>query len=145
MFLTRDRLNILIIEDNEGDIRLIEEAFQELDRTLSLNVVVNGEDAISYLKKEGQWSAALRPDIILLDLNLPGIGGGEVLSYIKKDKNLRAIPVIILSNSSRNEDIAASYQACASCYIVKPLTFQDYINMMKVIEQFWFNTVILPN
>ena len=137
-------IEILLVEDNPGDIRLTKEAFKEGKLKNHLNVVEDGKEAISFLKKEGQYADAPRPDLILLDLNLPKKDGREVLSEIKVDKNLKRIPVVILTTSKAEEDILKTYNHHANCYITKPVDMDQFINVVKYIEDFWFTIVRLP-
>lgn len=137
-------IEILLVEDNPGDIRLTKEAFKEGKLRNHLNVVEDGVEAISFLKKEGQYADAPRPDLILLDLNLPKKDGREVLSEIKVDKNLKRIPVVILTTSKAEEDILKTYNHHANCYITKPVDMDQFINVVKYIEDFWFTIVRLP-
>ena len=141
----KDRaINILLIEDNPGDIRLTKEVLKEGKIRNELNVVMDGELAIQYLKKTGEFSNAATPDIILLDLNLPKKDGREVLSEIKADPLLMLIPVIVLTTSSAERDILNMYSHHANCYITKPVDFNQFIAVVKSIENFWLNIVILP-
>lgn len=137
-------VEILLIEDNPGDIRLTEEAFKEGKIRNNLRVVTNGVKAISFLRKEGKYKKAVRPDLILLDLNLPKKDGREVLAEIKNDKNLRRIPVVVLTTSKAEEDIVRSYDLHANSYITKPVDMDDFIGIVRSIEEFWFNIVKLP-
>ncbi len=142
----KDRaINILLIEDNPGDIRLTKEVLKEGKIRNELNVVMDGEQAIQYLKKTGEFSHAATPDIILLDLNLPKKDGREVLSEIKADPLLMLIPVIVLTTSSAERDILNMYSHHANCYITKPVDFNQFISVVKSIENFWLNIVILPS
>ncbi|MCD6017349.1 MAG: response regulator receiver protein [Bacteroidetes bacterium] len=138
-------INILLVEDNPGDIRLTQEAFKDGRIQNELNVVTDGEEAIFYLKKEGKYASAKTPDIILLDLNLPKKDGREVLSEIKANPSLMLIPVIILTTSSAQSDIINTYTNHANCYIMKPVDFNQFINVVRTIENFWLTIVKLPN
>jgi two-component system, chemotaxis family, response regulator Rcp1 len=137
-------LEVLLVEDNEGDVRLIKEAFNEskIDKTFA--VAKDGEEALNYLYKKGAHSASTRPDIILLDINLPKKNGFEVLNSIKNDPDLKRIPVIMLSSSSSEDHIAKSYDLNANCYVTKPVDFDEYTQVVKTIEDFWFQMVKLP-
>ena len=137
-------INILLVEDNPGDIRLTKEVLKDGKIKNNLSVAMDGEEAISYLKKEGSYSNALTPDIILLDLNLPKKDGREVLAEIKSDSNLMMIPVIILTTSSAEKDILSTYANYANCYITKPVDFNQFINVIRSIENFWLTIVKLP-
>ena len=145
MAMDRERpIEILLVEDNPGDVRLTQEVFKEGKVRNQLNVVWNGEEALAYLRREGRFSKASRPDMILLDLNLPRKGGREVLAEIKRDPKLKCIPVVILTTSEAEQDIADSYQQHANCYIVKPVDLDQFIGVVRTIEGFWLQIVKLP-
>lgn len=135
---------ILLIEDNSGDVVLIREALKESKFQCDLTVVNNGSQAIELLKEIRKNTAAPLPELILLDLNLPRKNGREVLAEIKSDNRLRTIPVIVLTSSEAEQDIQSSYLLHANCYITKPTDFDAYIRIIKLINEFWFNTVKLP-
>jgi CheY-like chemotaxis protein len=137
-------LQILLVEDNEGDVRLIKEAFNESKIDKSFSVARDGEDALNYLYKRGKYIECLKPDIILLDINLPKKNGFEVLEQIKNDPDLRRIPVIMLSSSSSEDHITRSYDLRANCYVTKPVDFDEYLSVVKIIEDFWFDKAKLP-
>ena len=137
-------IEILLVEDNPGDIRLTKEAFKEGKVRNNLNIVEDGEEAMAFLRQEGEYSDAPRPDLILLDLNLPKKDGREVLLDIKNDQKLRTIPVVILTTSKAEEDILKTYNLHANCYINKPVDFDQFINVIKTIEVFWLSVVMLP-
>jgi CheY-like chemotaxis protein len=137
-------INILLVEDNPGDIRLTKEAFKDGRIQNELNVVMDGEEAIFYLKKTGKYTSAKTPDIILLDLNLPKKDGREVLAEIKADPLLMRIPVIILTTSSAQSDIVHTYSNHANCYIMKPVDFNQFMEVVRTIENFWLTIVMLP-
>ncbi len=137
-------IEIMVIEDNPGDIRLIEEVFKDAQIKNNMQVAPNGEIAIEILRKEGEYLKATRPDLILLDLNLPKKDGRELLKEIKKDENLKCIPVIILTTSTSQEDIIETYKNNANCYITKPFDFDQFIKVISTIEEFWLNIVKLP-
>ncbi len=137
-------INILLVEDNPGDVRLTQEVLKEGKILNVLNVVIDGEEALEYLHKEGKYATAELPDIILLDLNLPKIDGREVLEHIKKDPDLKRIPVIVLTTSDAQTDIIKMYDNHANCYITKPVDFGQFINVIKSIEDFWLTIVKLP-
>ncbi len=137
-------INILLVEDNPGDIRLTQEAFKDGHIENVLHVVTDGEEAMHYLKRQGDFSKAERPDLILLDLNLPRKDGREVLAEIKADEELKCIPVIILTTSSAEQDIMNTYSHHANCYIMKPVDFDQFINVIRTIEDFWLSIVKLP-
>ena len=139
-------LQVLLVEDNEGDVRLIKEAFQESKVDKSFSVAKDGEDALNFLYKRGQYSEnSIRPDIILLDINLPRKNGFEVLEQIKNDPDLKRIPVIMLSSSSSEDHIHKSYDLNANCYVTKPVDFDEYIQVVHTIEDFWFAKAKLPS
>lgn len=145
MDYTPRSLQILLVEDNEGDVRLIKEAFSESKINKHFSVAKDGEDALNYLYKKGQYSSnTIRPDIILLDINLPKKNGFEVLNQIKNDPELKRIPVIMLSSSSSEDHISKSYELNANCYVTKPVDFDEYSEVVKTIEDFWFDKAKLP-
>ena len=137
-------VTILLVEDNPGDIELTKEALAETKVLTNLHTVENGLEALDFLFKRGNYSNAPRPDIIILDLNLPLKDGRKVLEIVKEDINLRRIPVVILSSSKAEQDILRSYNLHANCYITKPLDFSQFSQVVKTIEQFWFTVVKLP-
>lgn len=137
-------VEILLVEDNPGDVRLTVEALKEAKVSNNLSVVGDGQDALSYLRREGQFQDAARPDLILLDLNLPRMSGREVLALIKEDSDLKRIPVVILTTSEAEQDILRSYDLHANCYITKPVDLDKFITVVKSIEGFWLTVVKLP-
>ena len=137
-------MQILLVEDNPGDIRLTQEALKEGSIKNVLNVVKDGVEALDYLKKKGKFMNNLTPDIILLDLNLPRKDGREVLAEIKADEYLKLIPVIILTTSDADQDIIRSYKLHANCFITKPVDLDQFIFIIRQIETFWFTVVKLP-
>ena len=137
-------VNILLIEDNPGDVRLAQEAFKEGNIEVQLDVVMDGLEAIHFLHKRAPYQHSNRPDLILLDLNLPKKDGREVLYEIKDDPSLRCIPVVILSTSNAEQDVLNSYNLYVNCYINKPVDFDRFFDIIKKIEDFWLNTAILP-
>ena len=137
-------VEILLVEDNLGDVRLTEEAFKEARFLNHLGVVGDGVDALAYLRRERQYAAAPRPDIILLDLNLPRKDGREVLAEIKEDETLRTIPVVVLTTSQAEQDILRSYGLHANCYVTKPVDLDQFITVIKSIDDFWLGVVQLP-
>ncbi len=137
-------IEVLLIEDNPGDVRLTREALKEGKLLINLRVVEDGVEALAYLRQEGKYADAPRPDLILLDLNLPKKDGREVLAVIKADKNLRRIPVVVLTISQAEEDILKSYNLNANCYISKPVELDQFIRVVKSIEDFWLTIVRLP-
>jgi two-component system, chemotaxis family, response regulator Rcp1 len=137
-------VEILLVEDNPGDARLTREAFKEACVASHLSVVGDGVDALAFLRRQGKFAAAARPDMILLDLNLPKKSGLEVLADVKIDAELRRTPVVILSTSQAEQDITRSYDLYANCYITKPVNLEEFIAVVKSIEEFWLATVQLP-
>ena len=138
-------VNILLIEDNPGDVRLAQEAFKEGNINVNLDVVMDGMEAINFLRKVGAYENSLTPDLVLLDLNLPKKDGREVLSDIKADPSLRSIPVVILTTSNSEQDILNSYNLHVNCYINKPVDFDRFFDIIQKIEDFWLQTAILPS
>ena len=137
-------VEILLVEDNLGDIRLTKEAMKEAKIINNLNVVEDGVEALAYLRKKEKFKGVNRPDLILLDINLPKKNGREVLAEIKQDKNLKQIPVIILTVSKAEEDIIKTYELHANCFITKPVHIDQFVRVVKSIEHFWFSIVKLP-
>lgn len=137
-------IEILLVEDNPGDVRLTQEVLKEGKVHNNLSVVENGVQALSFLKKEDGYKDAKTPDLILLDLNMPKKDGREVLLDIKKDKDLKKIPVIVLTTSQAEEDILKVYDLNANCFISKPVDLEQFINVVKSIEDFWLSIVKLP-
>jgi chemotaxis family two-component system response regulator Rcp1 len=137
-------VNILLIEDNEGDIRLAQEALKDGKVANDLQVVTDGQEALDYLNNRGQYTDAIRPDFILLDLNLPKINGIEVLEKVKADVELKKIPVIVLTTSEREQDILSAYNLQADCYIKKPVTIDKFLEVVQVLEDFWISIVKIP-
>lgn len=138
-------IEILLVEDNPGDVRLTEEALKEGKVVNRLNVVPDGVEALAYLRKEGEYASAETPDLILLDLNLPKKDGREVLAEVKEDPELRMIPVVVLTTSRDEQDILKSYDLHANCYITKPVDFEQFISVVRAIEDFWLSVVKLPS
>jgi CheY-like chemotaxis protein len=137
-------LEILLVEDNAGDVDLTREGLKEGKVLINLNVVRDGEEALAYLKKAGAFADAPRPDLILLDLNLPKKDGRQVLAEIREDPELRSLPVVVLTTSQAEEDILRSYQLNANCYITKPVDLDQFLKVVHSIEEFWFTVVSLP-
>jgi len=137
-------IEVLLAEDNPGDVRLTREALKDGKVWSNLNVVEDGEAALAFMRQEGAYANAPRPDLILLDLNMPKKDGREVLSIIKADENLKQIPVVILTTSDSEEDILKSYNLNANCYVTKPVDFEKFIMVVKAIEDFWLTIVKLP-
>jgi CheY-like chemotaxis protein len=144
MVIIGKRIEVLLVEDNKGDIGLIEEVFEEAKIRNKLHVAEDGEEAMLYLRGEGKFLASPRPDIILLDLNLPKKDGREVLREIKEDEKLHNIPVIVLTTSSDENDILGAYDLHANAYITKPFDFDQFIKVVGSIENFWLEIVRLP-
>jgi len=137
-------IEIMLVEDNPGDVRLIVEAFKENKLRNKLDVVEDDVEAMAFLRQEGKYADAPRPDLILLDLNLPKKDGREVLGEIKTDEDLRRIPVVVLTVSKADEDILKAYNLNANCYITKPIGLEQFIKVVKTIEEFWLTIVKLP-
>lgn len=137
-------IEILLVEDNPGDVELTREAFLECRIANRLHVARDGEQAIDFLYQRGGFVKAVRPDIILLDLNMPRMDGKEVLAIIKKDEDLKEIPVVILTSSSAEQDVAKSYNLHANAYVIKPVDLSKFLGIMQVIEDFWLSVVRLP-
>ncbi len=137
-------VEILLVEDNPGDVRLTIEALREGKVRNHLNVATDGVEAMAFLHRDGKYTDAVRPDLILLDLNLPRKDGRQVLAEIKADKALRTIPVVVLTTSKADEDIIRSYNLHANCYVTKPVDLDQFITVVKSIEDFWLTIVALP-
>jgi len=137
-------VEILLVEDNPGDVRLTKEALREGKVYNNLHWAKDGVEALEFLRQEGKHSAAPRPDIILLDLNLPKKDGREVLASIKNDDRFKQIPVVILTTSEAEEDVLRSYELHANCYVTKPLDLDQFVTVVKSIEDFWLAIVKLP-
>jgi len=137
-------IDILLVEDNPGDVRLAQEALKGSKVRNNMFVVGDGVEAMEFLRRQGKYANAPRPDLILLDLNLPRKSGREVLCEIKSDDGLKRIPVVVLTVSRDEQDILNAYDFHANCYIVKPLDFEQFINITKTIEDFWLTIVKLP-
>ena len=137
-------IHILLVEDNEGDIFLVTEALEEGKIVNKISVTKDGKEAIDFLEKKGKYQNAERPDLILLDVNLPKKNGHEVLEHIKSQKNLKQIPVIMLTTSSAEKDILMSYKNHANCYITKPVDVENFLKVVYSIENFWISIVTLP-
>jgi CheY-like chemotaxis protein len=137
-------IEVLLVEDDPGDVLMTREAFEEHKIGNKLNVVSDGVEALAYLRREGQFADAVRPDLILLDLNLPRRDGRQVLEEIKSDEDLRQIPVVILTTSQLDEDILRSYQLHANAYVTKPVDFEQFIRVVRQIDDFFVSVVKLP-
>ena len=138
-------IEILLVEDNPGDVRLTREGLTESKVRNNLHVARDGVEAMAFLRGEGQHANAVRPDLILLDLNLPRMDGREVLSEVKSDPKLKTIPVVVLTTSRAEQDVLRSYDLHANCYITKPVDLEQFITVVKSIEDFWFTIVTLPH
>lgn len=137
-------IEILMVEDNPGDVRLTREAMKEGKIGNRLSVVSDGVEALEFLRRQGRFADAPRPDLILLDLNLPRKDGREVLAEIKFDPALRTIPVVVLTTSHADEDVVRAYNLHANCYITKPVDFNQFMKVVQQIDDFWVNLVTLP-
>jgi chemotaxis family two-component system response regulator Rcp1 len=137
-------IQILLVEDNPGDVRLTKEALKEAKVRNILHVAMDGEEAIAFLKREGKHAGAVRPDVIMLDLNLPKKTGLEVLKDIKADETLKRIPVVVVTTSSAEQDIVKSYNLHANCYVTKPVDLGQFLEVVKAIDSFWLTIVKLP-
>jgi CheY-like chemotaxis protein len=135
---------ILLIEDNPGDVRLVEEALRENKLLNNLSVARDGVEALAFLRRAGKYAAAARPDLILLDLNLPRKSGYEVLREVKADDNLKRIPVVVLTTSAAEDDILDTYNLHANCYVTKPIGLAQFVEIIRQIENFWLGVVKLP-
>jgi CheY-like chemotaxis protein len=137
-------IEILLVEDNAPDVRLTKEALKEGKVRNNLAVVSDGVEALDYLYRRGSYADVTRPDIILLDLNLPRKDGREVLAEIKADPSLRRIPIVVLTTSSAEEDVIKTYDLHVNCYITKPVDMEQFVSVVKAIDSFWFEVVRLP-
>ncbi len=137
-------IEILLVEDNPGDVRLTKEALNTVKFSNKIHVVWNGEEAMAFLRREGEFADAPRPDLILLDLNLPRKDGRDVLAEIKVDDDLKRIPVVILTTSRAEEDILKTYDLYANCYVTKPVDLEQFIKVLRAIDEFWLSIVKLP-
>jgi CheY-like chemotaxis protein len=138
-------IEILLIEDDPGDIRLTAEALKESGFPFNLNVVKDGDEALNYLFKVGRYSDKPTPELVLLDLNLPTLSGKDVLKIIKRDRELSRIPIVVLTTSRDEEDIKVSYSLQANSFITKPMDLERFIEVIKATENYWVNIVRLPN
>jgi chemotaxis family two-component system response regulator Rcp1 len=137
-------IEVLLVEDSPGDVRLTQEAFRQANRSIHMNVASDGVEAMAFLRNEGAYVHAPRPDLILLDLNLPKMDGREVLAHIKEDAFLKTIPTVILTTSEAESDIVKSYELQANCYLCKPVQLEEFEKLVKSINDFWMNKVKLP-
>ncbi|MEQ1503668.1 MAG: response regulator [Myxococcota bacterium] len=139
-----DAVEILLVEDNPGDVRLTREALRDGKVRNHLHVVPDGVEAIAFLRREGPYAGAPRPDLVLLDLNLPKKSGREVLADIKSDPDLMRIPVVVLTTSKADEDVLRAYEFHANCYVTKPVDLEQFLKVIRSIEEFWLTIVRLP-
>lgn len=137
-------IEVLLVEDSPGDIRLTLEAFREANHEIRLHVAMDGVEAMAFLRREGDHAEAPRPDLILLDLNLPKMDGREVLTEVKRDEGLKTIPIVILTTSSSAQDIVHSYELQANCYLTKPVQLEAFEGLVQSINDFWLTRVKLP-
>jgi chemotaxis family two-component system response regulator Rcp1 len=137
-------IEVLLVEDSPGDVRLTQEAFREANMSIHLHVASDGVEALAFLRRKGTHVHAPRPDLILLDLNLPKMDGREVLAHIKEDESLKTIPTVILTTSEAEVDIVKSYQLRANCYLSKPVQLEEFESLVKSINDFWLREVQLP-
>jgi CheY-like chemotaxis protein len=137
-------MQVLLVEDSPGDVRLTREAFRDAGSSIVLHVVTDGVEAMEFLRHQGAYADVPRPDFILLDLNLPRMDGREVLAHIKDDDGLKTIPTIVLTTSASEADILKSYQLHANCYLTKPVQLDAFETLVKSISDFWFTKVKLP-
>ena len=140
-----EHIEVLLVEDSPGDVRLTQEAFRETNGAVRLHVACDGVEAMAFLRQTGTDVGKPRPDLILLDLNLPRMDGREVLALIKEDEDLRTIPTIILTTSNAEIDIVKSYQLHANCYLSKPVQLEAFYTLVKQINEFWVSTAKLPS
>ncbi|HEV7751770.1 MAG TPA: response regulator [Baekduia sp.] len=138
-------IEVLLVEDDPGDIVLIQEAFEFNKVHNNLNIVHDGEQAIAFLRREGEYAEATRPDLVLLDLNLPRKDGREVLQEVKSDEDLRTIPIVVLTTSEAEEDVLRSYQLHANAYVTKPVDFDRFVSIVRQIDEFFVSVVRLPS
>ena len=138
-------INLLLVEDNPADVRLTEEALKEGSISVSLSVASDGVEAVDFVFRRGKYANAPRPDLILLDLNLPRKSGREVLSEIKGDPDLKRIPILVMTTSTAEQDVARAYSLNANCYIAKPLELAEFIGVVQSIEDFWMTRASLPS
>jgi two-component system, chemotaxis family, response regulator Rcp1 len=138
------RMDILLVEDNPADIRLTREALMEWKRPSRLHVAKDGEEALEFLRREGRFSAAPRPDIVIIDLNLPRKDGRELLAEMKQDDSLKCLPVVVLTTSRAEQDISRTYEMHANCYVIKPSGLEEFMAAIRSIDTFWSEVVTLP-
>ena len=141
----KGKIEILLVEDNPGDARLVEEALKEAKMFHNLHWVPDGEEAMAFVRRQGRYAAKPSPDLIILDLNLPRKDGREVLAELKQDPTIRSIPVVVFTTSRAQEDILRAYNLHANCYVQKPVDLEQLVAVVKSIENFWFTVVTLPH
>ena len=137
-------MNILLVEDNPADVRLVREALAESELVIDLHAVASGEEALAFLRRSAAFSSAPTPDLVLLDLNLPGLRGQEVLSEIKHDPSLRSIPVVVLTSSAARQDVLDAYNSHVNSYMIKPNDFEQFLALVSTIRAYWLTSVVLP-
>jgi CheY-like chemotaxis protein len=135
---------MLVVDDNPGDVDLLREALREKAARVELRVVRDGEEAIAFLRREGTWSHAPRPDLIVLDLNLPRVDGREVLARIKQDPELRRIPIVVMTSSGADQDVLRSYELGANCYVTKPIDLDEFFRVVRSMQEFWLSVARRP-
>ncbi|MFG1677682.1 response regulator [Micromonospora sp. NPDC049282] len=137
-------VRILVVDDDPGDVLMIEEALEESDVEKVIDVVADGEEAMEFLRREGRHTEAQRPDVILLDLNMPRMDGRQVLGEVKQDENLRTIPIVVLTTSNADTDVVSSYTLQANAYVTKPIDLDDFNDVVRRIDEFFGRVVVLP-
>ncbi|MDG4801236.1 response regulator [Micromonospora sp. WMMD980] len=137
-------VRILVVDDDPGDVLMIEEALEESDVEKVIEVVADGEEAMEFLRREGRHADAQRPDVILLDLNMPRMDGRQVLGEVKRDENLRTIPIVVLTTSNADTDVVSSYTLQANAYVTKPIDLDDFNDVVRRIDEFFGRVVVLP-
>ncbi|GHJ16327.1 MULTISPECIES: response regulator [unclassified Micromonospora] len=137
-------VRILVVDDDPGDVLMIEEALEESDVEKVIDVVADGEEAMEFLRREGRHTGAQRPDVILLDLNMPRMDGRQVLGEVKRDENLRSIPIVVLTTSNADTDVVSSYTLQANAYVTKPIDLDDFNDVVRRIDEFFGRVVVLP-
>lgn len=137
-------IHVLLVEDDPGDVRLTQEALKRSKLLVMITVVSDGEQALQYLRRVGPYASSVRPDLVLLDLNLPKVDGREVLAAVKSDPELRMVPIVVLTTSAADADILKAYGLGGNCYITKPVGFEEFRRIVRAIEEFWFEVVKLP-
>jgi chemotaxis family two-component system response regulator Rcp1 len=137
-------VEILLVDDNAGDIELTKVALRDAKIVNEVHVTRDGEEALAFLRRQGEFAHAPRPDLVLLDLRMPKVDGYEVLAEMKADPELRRIPVVVMSSSSAEQDLARAYDAQVSAYLIKPSNFEEYFNAIRAVKELWFHIVALP-